>query len=76
MKLHERIRRYLDKNNITIKEVGEQTDIEIKRFYRIVAGDSKMTADEFETICQVLDVSPGYFFDNKFLGAKNNKEVS
>jgi len=75
MKLHERIKRYMNENNILIKAVGEKTDIEIKRFYRIIAGDSKMTADEFEHICSVLNVSPSYFFENNFLETKT-KEVS
>lgn len=75
MKLHEKIRRYINENNLTIKEVGEQTNIEIKRFYRIIAGDSKMTADEFESICKVLNVDPKYFFDNNFLVAKNKKAI-
>jgi len=74
MKLHEKIRQYIEKNKLTIKEVGEQTDIELKRFYRIIAGDSKMTADEFEKICKVLKVSPNYFFDNKILVSKNKSE--
>lgn len=76
MKLHEKIRRYINENNLTIKEVGEQTNIEIKRFYRIVAGDSKMTADEFEEICKVLNINPDYFFNNDFLDTKiKSKQV-
>lgn len=74
MKLHERIRRYIEGNKLTIKDVGEQTNIELKRFYRIIAGDSKMTADEFEEICGVLKVDPSYFFKNKFLVSKTDKE--
>src|SRR5690625_6286343 len=72
MKLHEKIRQYIENNKLTIKEVGEQTDIELKRFYRIIAGDSKMTADEFEKICKVLKVSPNYFFDNKILRSEEH----
>lgn len=70
MKLFEKIRHYINENNLTIKEVGEKTNIEIKRFYRILAGDSKMTADEFENICIVLKVNPNYFFENNFLDTK------
>lgn len=76
MKLHEKIRAYISKNDLTIKEVGEQTNIELKRFYRIIAGDSKMTADEFENICKVLNVNPNYIFKEKFLVSKNiNKQA-
>lgn len=76
MKLHERVRRYINDNNLTIKEVGEQTNIEMKRFYRILAGDSKMTADEFGDICKVLGVNPNYFFKDKFLDIKKvNKKA-
>lgn len=74
MKLHEKVRKYINDNKLTIKEVGEQTNIEIKRFYRILAGDSKMTADEFENICKVLNVNPNYFFNENFLETKNNNK--
>lgn len=70
MKLHEKIRQYINENKLTIKEVGEQTNIEIKRFYRIIAGDSKMTADEFEEVCKALKVNPDYFFKNNVLEYK------
>lgn len=70
MKLHEKVRLYINENNLKIKEVGEKTDIEIKRFYRIIAGDSKMEADEFEDICKALNVNPNYFFKNNFLDTK------
>lgn len=70
MKLHEKIRQYINENKLTIKEVGEQTNIEIKRFYRIIAGDSKMTADEFEEVCKVLKVNPDHFFKNNVLEYK------
>lgn len=72
MKLYEKIRHYINDNNLTIKEVGEKTNIEMKRFYRIIAGDSKMTADEFENICKVLNVNPNYFFEDNFLESKIN----
>ncbi len=74
MKLYEKIRAYIVQNNLTIKEVGEKTNIEMKRFYRVIAGDSKMTADEFESICKVLDVNPNYFFAEKFLVSKNKEK--
>jgi len=74
MKLHEKIRNYINEKNMTIKEVGEKTSIEIKRFYRILAGDSKMTADEFEEICKVLNVNPEIFFNKNVLETKNDEK--
>lgn len=74
MRLHEKIRNYINENNMTIKEVGEKTSIEIKRFYRILAGDSKMTADEFEEICKVLDVKPDIFFNENILETKSDEK--
>lgn len=74
MKLHEKIRQYINENKLTIKEVGEQTNIEIKRFYRIIAGDSKMTADEFEEVCKALKVNPDYFFKNNVLEYKKTEK--
>lgn len=74
MRLHEKIRNYINENNMTIKEVGEKTSIEIKRFYRILSGNSKMTADEFEEICKVLNVNPEIFFNKNVLETKNGEK--
>ena len=71
MKIHERIRRYINDNGLKMNHVAEKSSIELKRFYRIVNGDSIMSADEFECICEGLKLEPKYFFNQLFLETKN-----
>ena len=71
MKIHERIRRYINDNGLKMNHVAEKSSIELKRFYRIVNGDSIMSADEFECICEGLKLEPKYFFNHVFLETKN-----
>lgn len=67
MKLHERIRNYIEKNGVMLNFVAERSGIQKQRFYRIMNGKSEMSADEFEMICKKgLDVSPSIFFKQKF----------
>lgn len=68
MKVHERIRHYINDNGLKMNYVAEKSSIELKRFYRIVNGDSTLSADEYEKICKALGV---YFFENKVLVSKN-----
>lgn len=70
MKMHERIRDYIDKNGLKMNHVAEKSNIELKRFYRIINGDSIMSADEFEMICVTLNVDAQYFFKQTFLETK------
>lgn len=71
MKIHERIRRYINDNGLKMNHVAVKSSIELKRFYRIVNGDSIMSADEFECICAGLQLEPEYFFNQMFLETKN-----
>ncbi|MBU5250550.1 helix-turn-helix domain-containing protein [Lysinibacillus capsici] len=71
MKVHERIRHYIDDNGLKMKYVAERSSIELKRFYRIINGDSTLSADEYEMICKGLNVEPENFFKSKFLVSKN-----
>lgn len=70
MKVHERIRRYIESNGLKMNYVAHKSSIELKRFYRIINGDSILSADEFEQICYGLSVEPNFFTD-KFLVSKN-----
>lgn len=70
MKVHERIRHYIDDKGLKMNHVAEKANVELKRFYRIVNGASTMSADEFEAICKALDVEPQNFFKEKFLVTK------
>lgn len=70
MKVHERIRRYIESNGLKMNYVANKSSIELKRFYRIINGDSTLSADEYEQICDGLNVEPN-FFKEEFLVSKN-----
>ena len=70
MKVHERIRRYIETNGLKMNYVANKSSIELKRFYRIINGDSVLSADEYEQICVGLNLETD-FFKQKFLVSKN-----
>ncbi|TKI63193.1 helix-turn-helix transcriptional regulator [Lysinibacillus mangiferihumi] len=70
MKVHERIRRYIESNGLKMKYVADKSSIELKRFYRVINGDSVLSADEYERICSGLNVEQN-FFKEVFLDSKN-----
>ncbi|MGE7114729.1 helix-turn-helix domain-containing protein [Lysinibacillus sp. NPDC047702] len=70
MKMHERIRQYILNNGLKINYVAEKSNIELKRFYRVINGETKLLADDFELICEGLGVAPEIFFKNNFLETK------
>lgn len=70
MKVHERIRRYIETNGLKMNYVADKSSIELKRFYRVINGDSILSADEYEQICTGLNVEAN-FFKEKFLVSKN-----
>jgi transcriptional regulator with XRE-family HTH domain len=71
MEIHQRIRSYIQKKGLKFNFVAEKSDINPKRFYRLMNGDSPLSLDEYEKICLGLEVEPGYFFNEKFLESKN-----
>lgn len=73
MKMHQRIRNYIEKNGLKFNFVAEKSGINPKRFYRLMNGDSPIGLEEYEQICIGLDVEPGYFFQQKFLVSKNGE---
>ena len=74
MKVHQRIRHYINENGWNINFVAKKVGIKESRFYRIVNGDAPLTTEEYEVICQGMGVSPDYFFKDFFLDFKNNNE--
>lgn len=75
MLMHERIRHYIDSNGWSIKFIANKVGIKESRFYRIVNGDAPLTTEEYEFICKGLDLHPNYFFKDKFLKTKNDKQA-
>ncbi|MEG0259218.1 MAG: hypothetical protein RR595_11675 [Lysinibacillus sp.] len=70
MKMHERIRRYIESNGLKMNYVANESSIELKRFYRVINGDSTLSADEYEQICVGLNLELNFFKD-KFLVSKS-----
>lgn len=71
MKIHQRIKKYMDDNGIKQKYVAEKSGFNQKTFSAIFHERRKLTVDEFENICVIaLNVNPKIFFENEFLEIK------
>ncbi|MFB7817385.1 helix-turn-helix domain-containing protein [Paenibacillus chitinolyticus] len=67
-----RIRNYIEENGMTFTFVANRSNIDIKKFSRIMNDKQKIDTDEYERICRLgLKVDPSYFFNQKFLDSKN-----
>lgn len=67
MKMYERIRNYAHTNGIKFNHIADKSGIERKRFYRMINGETTMSADEFERIfIYGLSLEAKNFFDEKF----------
>ncbi|MEV9640473.1 helix-turn-helix transcriptional regulator [Mammaliicoccus sciuri] len=75
MKMHERIRNYIESHGMKLNFVAERSGIKPGRFYRLINGDAPLTTDEYEIICKGLSVKPSYFFEEVFLDPKKYSEV-
>lgn len=73
MKVNERMRKYIASNGISMKHVADKSDIPQKKFYRIINGKTKMSVDEYESICKGLNVKTSYFFNEK---VSENENIS
>jgi transcriptional regulator with XRE-family HTH domain len=71
MKVHERMRRYLQANGIKFRVIAERSDIQPQRFYRLMSGLAPLVVDEYEVICRKgIGIDPGYFFNLQCLETK------
>lgn len=67
MKMALRMRSYIHDNGILLKKVAERSEIEQKKFYRLINGKTQMSVEEYEAICKKgLGVDPSFFFKDKF----------
>ena len=76
MTIQKRIRSYIFSNGLKINYVAQRSSIDVKKFYRIINSEVKLTADDFERICNGLEVDPQIFFNHKFLEAKKKEALS
>ena len=65
MKVHERVKVYLDKHNITQKELSKETKIPETTLSLILRGGRKFECGEFELIVQALGVPASEFIKPK-----------
>lgn len=71
MKVHERVKKFMDDNGIKQNHVASKVGFNPKTFNALFHGRRKMSADEFESICILgLGVNPAYFFSYEFLEVK------
>ncbi|MHB1681631.1 MAG: hypothetical protein ACYCYO_02205 [Bacilli bacterium] len=75
MKMHERLRAYMDGRALKLRIVAKKSGIEEKRFYRLLDGSSPLRVDEYERIvCDGLELDPGFFFNQNFLDSKIDED--
>lgn len=76
MKINEKIKSYIHTNGLIMKVVANRSGIELKRFYRIVNGNSAMSVEDYEKICKNgLGVDPSIFFKQKISKNENMKSA-
>lgn len=56
MKIHERVRSYIDSHGIKHSIIASKAGIPPKTFSAIMCGRRTMYADDFESICKALGV--------------------
>lgn len=74
LKMHKRIRTYIEENGWSIKFIAHKIGIKESRFYRLMNGVAPLTTEEYETICNGLGLDPDYFFKDFFLEIKNKDQ--
>lgn len=63
MKINEKIKKYIDENYITAKELAEKSGINIRALYDMFTAGRKISVDEYVAICSALDKSLEYFIN-------------
>ena len=74
MNMRKRIRNYIDLNGLKLNHVAKMSDIDVKRFYNLMSGTTRITFEDYANICRGLGVGPEYFFEHSFLETKKRKE--
>jgi len=62
MKIHERVRAYIDSMGLKYGFVAKKSGIEPKKFSAILCGRRKLYADDVENICKALNVPAETFY--------------
>lgn len=65
MRVYEKVRAYLDENDLKQTYVAERAGISTVTFTAILNGTRTLYVDELRAICLALDVSPELFVEVK-----------
>ena len=57
------VENYLSGKNVDLKVFSEKTGLTVKHLQRIWDGQEKMTVEEYEKVCTVLELPFDYFFN-------------
>lgn len=63
----EKIKKYLNENKMTIKDLAEKSGINVRILYGVFNNKRKLSADEYIAICNALNVSPDFFVSVKHI---------
>lgn len=63
MKVYEKVRAYIDSNDLEQKVVAERSGISVVTFNAIMNGKRTLYADDLRAICLALNVSPEVFVE-------------
>lgn len=66
MKAHEKLREYISNEGMKRNFVAVTADMKVSRFYKILDGSAKFTADELIKMCKQGAVPLEIFFGDKF----------
>ena len=65
------IRDYIKDNGLSKMYIAKKANIEKSRFSRIINGQSQMNMEEYQSICNAINVPSSYFFED--IISKNEK---
>ena len=65
MSVCEKVRKYLDENKLSRKEVAERANIPCRAFYSMMVGKRNMYPEELRAICLALKVRAEVFMETE-----------
>lgn len=65
MNVGQKVKAYLETNEILQKELSDKTGISCPKLNLILNGKRKMNFDDYEVICEALGVDMAYFLEAK-----------
>lgn len=72
MDINKRIRKFIKENGLTFTYVAKESEIDFKKFSRMMTCKQKIDTVEYERICSTLRLNPGYFFEKNVLETKSS----